>query len=252
MSERQRFAAGHTGRAPARNTVLRNAVLRATTPGEELTVQLDGELLASERLDETPAARQRTVEAAGIVEAARERSAELMREASAQIGELEQTGRQTGFELGYAAGLQAAAGDLAQALALVQAAAREGKTIRDQIIESAEGELIELVVEALERVIAVRVDEDRALVLETVRRGLDRVGAQRVVCVRVHPDDAPAVRAWLDERGGDGARWELRPDGGVTIGGCVIDTAAGQVDARLDVQVAQIAAQLREAVPRAD
>ena len=252
MSERPCLAAARAGPAPARNTVSRNAVLRDTTRGDEVTVQLDGELLASERLDETPAARERTAEAADIVESARERSAELVREVSAHIGELEQTGRQAGFELGYAEGLQTAAGDLAQALELVQAAAREGKAIRDQIIESAEGELIELVIEALERVIAVRVEQDRELVLETVRRGLDRVGAQRVVRVRVHPDDASVVRAWLDERGGEGARWELRPDGGVTIGGCVIDTEAGEVDARLDVQLAQIAAQLREAVPRAD
>jgi flagellar assembly protein FliH len=232
--------------------VSRNSVLHATTRGDEVTVQLDGVLLTSEHVDDAPAARERTVQAADIVEAARERSAELMREASAQVDTLHQSGRATGFELGYAEGLQTATGDLARALALVQAAAGAAKTIRDQIIESAEGELIELVVEALERVIAVRVDEDRELVLETLRRGLARVGAQRVVSVRVHPGDAPVVRAWLDASGGEGMGWELRPDGGVSIGGCIIDTAAGQVDARLDVQVAQLAAQLRDAVPRAE
>ena len=248
MSERPRFAAAHGERTLARKTVPRSTVLRDTTRGDEVTVQLDGELLASERLDGTLGGRERTAETADIVESARERSAELVREASTHIGEIEQAG----FKLGYAEGLQTAAGDLAQALELVQTAAREGKAIRDRIIESAEGELIELVIAALERVIAVRLEQDRELVLETVRRWLDRVGAQRVVRVRVHPDDAPAVRTWLDERGGEGARWELGPDGSVTIGGCVIDTVAGEVDARLDVQLAQIAAQLREAVSRAD
>ena len=179
MSERPRFAAAHGERTLARKTVPRSTVLRDTRRGDEVTVQLDGELLVSERLDGTLGGRERTAEAADIVESARERSAELVREASTHIGEIEQAG----FKLGYAEGLQTAAGDLAQALELVQTAAREGKAIRDRIIESAEGELIELVIAALERVIAVRLEQDRELVLETVRRGLDRVGAQRVVRV---------------------------------------------------------------------
>jgi flagellar biosynthesis/type III secretory pathway protein FliH len=228
------------------------ARLRGTTRGDEVTVQLDGELLSREQLSESPEDLERLEEAADIVEAARERSAELMRDATEQLGEMERAGHRAGFDLGYAEGLQAAASELSSALELVQAAAREGKAIRDQLIESAEGELVTLVIAALERMVAIRVEQDPELVIETVRRGLDRVGAQRVVRVRVHPDDAQAVRAWLEERGGDGPQWELRADGGVTVGGCVIDTAAGEVNARLDVQLAQIAEQLREATPHVD
>ena len=237
---------------PARRGPNRQNVLHATTRGDEVALQLDGAVLAREQVIRSEDELERTAEAANIVEAARARSEELLRDAASHLGDLERAGHRAGFEAGYAEGLQQAGAELAGALALVQTAALEGKTVRDQIVEGAEREVIALVIAALERVVGIRAGQDEQLVLESVRRGLERVGAQQVVRLRVNPGDADTLRVWLDERGREGAHWELRPDGSVDVGGCVIDTTAGEVDARLDVQLAQIAEQLRNAVPHAD
>jgi flagellar biosynthesis/type III secretory pathway protein FliH len=62
------------------------------------------------------------------------------------------------------------------------------------------------------------------------------------VRVRVHPDDLPAVetrRAAL-EAGAPAATLELIADEAVQRYGCVIETPQGQVDARLETQLAAL------------
>jgi flagellar assembly protein FliH len=71
------------------------------------------------------------------------------------------------------------------------------------------------------------------------------------VRIRVHPDDVTAVHADLARRGDAASVWEVFGDGRVGIGGCIIDTRAGEVDARLDVQLQEVAQALRGAVPHA-
>ena len=145
----------------------RRSVLRSAPRGREVTVQLDGELLAGEELSTGPEALEQMDAAADIVEEARRRSEELLR--------------------GYTEGLAAARGELAQALALVQAAAREGQGVRDEIVRGAEADIVGLALAALEVMVGVRAEHDRELVAETVRRALERLGARRwstSTCIR--------------------------------------------------------------------
>jgi flagellar biosynthesis/type III secretory pathway protein FliH len=39
------------------------------------------------------------------------------------------------------------------------------------------------------------------------------------------------------------------PDGAISVGGCIIETATGEVDARLDVQMDAVARVLRTGAP---
>ena len=238
-------------RAPSRRSRVRRQVLRTASQGGDVTVALDGMLLPEERVPTTPEELERTERAADIVEDARLRSQELLRQASQQVSDVEQAGHTAGFERGHAEGMAAARTEIAQALELIQSIAKQGRALRDELIRAAEAEIVELAIAALERVVALRAEQDPELVIETVRRALDRIGTQQILHVSVHPDQATPLRVWLSERGGEAATWEVREDGSVALGGCLIDTAAGQVDARLDVQIAQLARPLREAVPRA-
>jgi flagellar assembly protein FliH len=133
----------------------------------------------------------------------------------------------------------------------VQQAGAAGKDVRDQIAAAAERDLIELVIDAVRSVLGEYASSDPMLVMRTVERAIERLGGQNVVRVRVHPDETETVTAALGERDGTAATWEVLADGTVSIGGCVIDTTAGEVDARLDVQLDAIARVLREAVPDA-
>ena len=69
------------------------------------------------------------------------------------------------------------------------------------------------------------------------------------VRVRVHPDDAAAVTARRDAlaaRAPRGAALEVVADESVGRAGCVIETAFGRVDARLETQLAALERALTE------
>jgi flagellar biosynthesis/type III secretory pathway protein FliH len=57
------------------------------------------------------------------------------------------------------------------------------------------------------------------------------------------------VLAALAEDAGAVTPYAVAGDGAIAIGGCIVDTAAGRVDARLDVQLDAIARLLRDALP---
>jgi flagellar biosynthesis/type III secretory pathway protein FliH len=69
------------------------------------------------------------------------------------------------------------------------------------------------------------------------------------VRVRVHPDDAAAVTARRDAlaaRAPAGAALDVVADEAVGRHGCVIETAVGRVDARLETQLAALERALTE------
>jgi flagellar assembly protein FliH len=113
----------------------------------------------------------------------------------------------------------------------------------------AEREIVELVIASVATVLGERVALEPALVIDTVERALTRAGAQNVVRIRVHPDDQQLVLVTLAERHGEAAPFQIIDDHTIAVGGCIVDTQAGEVDARLDVQLAEVARVLRAAVP---
>jgi flagellar assembly protein FliH len=198
-----------------------------------------------------PEAIAETEDAADLVEEARRRADELIAEASTEIADVRAEGYRIGRESGYSDGMAAARAELADALMVVQAAALSAQRVRDQLLASTEHEIVELVIESVRTVIGTRVESDPTFVLQTVEHALQRLGNQNVVRLRVNPADLSVVASHLDTRGGAVQPFEVFGDGSIGIGGCIIDTAAGEIDARLDVQLEALTRALRTAVPNA-
>lgn len=192
---------------------------------------------------------EETAEAANIVDEARRRADELVRRAALEADSIREHAQRQGYEAGYAAGAQDARAELADSLALVQRVAAEGTSIRNDLLRRSEREMVEMVIAALRAILGERATDDTTLVGQTVRHALQRAAAQNVVRVRVHPDQVGLVIAELTDADGEAPPFEVFADGAVGIGGCVVDTAHGRVDARLDVQLDAIAVLLRDALP---
>jgi len=192
---------------------------------------------------------EETAEAANIVEEARRRSDDLVHRAALEADSIRDRARRAGYEAGYTAGAQAARSELAGALALVQSLAAEGAAIRNDLLRRSEREMVEMVVTAIRAILGDRALNDPTVVVHTVRHALQRAGAQNVVRVRVHPVQADLVLAEMTDAEGEPPAFEVFPDGAVGVGGCIIDTQHGRVDARLDVQLDAIARLLRDALP---
>ncbi len=191
-----------------------------------------------------------TAEAASIVEEAQRRADELVSAAARQASAVEERAQREGFERGLAEGRAEGRAELARALDLVQRVAAEGKAIRDDLMRRSEREMVEMVIAAFRAVLGDRIEADPTVVNETVRRALDRAGAQNIVRIRVHPDAVDGVSAHLTMERRAAPTFEVRADGAIGVGGCVVETEYGQVDARLDVQMDEVARMLLEALPQ--
>lgn len=223
--------------------------LRSARRGAEVTVDDNGNI----RLPAggpAGAEADATDTAASIIDQAHDRSDELLREAADHAVATRREAYLEGHDLGHRAGQADARAELAETLALVQQVAAAAMPVRDRLLQSVEREIVELVLDAVRTVLGERAQVDRQLVLTTVERALKRAGALTVVRIRVNPADQEVVSASvLEENAGGDAAWEVTADGAVGVGGCIIDTAHGQIDARLDVQLDEVARVLRETVP---
>jgi len=192
-------------------------------------------------------------DAADLVERTRRQADAILQQAAEQATVIQHDAYREGRDQGYRDGQANARAELVEALALVQRVAADAKSIRDRVLMHAEREIIELVIGATRTVLGEQVRLDSSLVLDTVERALSRAGSLNVVRIRVNPADHEVVATGLMSRIGDtAAAWAVTADGAISVGGCIIDTAAGEIDARLDAQLGEVARALREALPDSD
>lgn len=223
--------------------------LRRPRRAPEVTLGSDGRVAPGDIVARHTGDPEQMGEAGDIVEEARRHADEILRRAAVQASAIEREARESGYRRGLEAGTAEARSELALALALVQRAAAASKATHDALLRGAEREAVELVIDAARQVIGSAVERDPALVVAVVRSALARAGALNVVRIRLHPEDVEVVQTALGEERGPVVPFDVVADGIVTLGGCIVDTEAGRIDARLDVQLEQIAEALLRAAP---
>jgi type III secretion system HrpE/YscL family protein len=118
----------------------------------------------------------------------------------------------------------------ADAARLLVEAARQ----RDRVLSQCREELARLAMAVAQRVIGDRVVQDASVVRHLVEQALHRARRAHRVSVHVHPDDAPAAQELARAAG---ASVTVQPDPTLKRGDCVLHTDAGDVDARIEVQL---------------
>lgn len=177
-------------------------------------------------------ARQR---AEGMVAEAEVAGAAVRQRAQEEVDAAVEVGRQQGYQ----AGLSQAQNEMMAMLELVRSVGADAKQLRDAIYANSEEQLLRLVAAAAQRVIGEVVAEHPDAVLRGVEEALRRGGDQRILRVRVHPESREIVEA---RYGPEERDWELRSDGAIALGGCIVDTEAGVIDASIEGQIAEISA----------
>lgn len=164
-----------------------------------------------------------------------ERDGERIREEAlglrSQIeGEMEKA-REKGFQKGREEGLEELSGLLLKA-----------RELREQILASAESELIRLVLSISEKVLGKIVETHKEAILAIIREGLKHSLGEHIV-VRLHPAD------WKRLKGEDlqfkdivdrTKRFQFREDETIQKGGCIIESEIGTIDAQLETQLKAI------------
>ncbi|MEK6606206.1 MAG: FliH/SctL family protein, partial [Myxococcota bacterium] len=129
----------------------------------------------------------------------------------------------------------------ARAEGLQQGLARATETMvrAEAAARRVDGDFRRLAVGVAEKILGRELALRPDAVADICAGALDQVRGRQRVIVRVHPDDLPRVRR-------DHAIVTFRADAEIARGGCVVETEAGVVDARLSSQLAAIERALTE------
>jgi flagellar assembly protein FliH len=110
---------------------------------------------------------------------------------------------------------------------------------RQQVMANAEDALVEIAFAAVCRILG-----EHGASRDTLRRIVreSNTAAREPLTVRLHPDDVALLRL-----GADGPETDIRlcADASVQLGGCIVDSGAGSLDARFETQLELLAAALR-------
>ncbi|CCW35061.1 flagellar biosynthesis/type III secretory pathway protein [Chthonomonas calidirosea] len=179
----------------------------------------------------------------------------LLDEAQQKAKLLEEEGYRQGFEKGYYDGKikgeaevraeltrqaeaerQALRQDLQNFVQLVEAQRR-------RIWEELEPQVVQLVFELARKVIKQEVEASKEVALSVIKNALLRVADSASLCIRVSPRDLETVRSHREElleMLDHLPHVEIIGDRRVGDGGCIVETPNGNVDARIETQLAEL------------
>jgi flagellar assembly protein FliH len=168
------------------------------------------------------------------------RRREAEREAAAARAEAEAI-RAEAREEGFAEGREAAEAGAAELLGRLSEALEELDQRRDALLRQAERGAVALALTIARRVVAREVSADPELVRGIVAEALGELDHPDQLTIRVHPgamnllDPAQiAARAGLESVA-------ILPDAAISPGGCRLETGLGELDARMNTRLEEIA-----------
>ncbi len=180
-------------------------------------------------------------EKAAILEQARVEAQESLASAMAAAMTESEKSRREGEIRGFSAGMERAS----FLLASIESTLAEADRIRENAFLEAEHELVDLAILIARKVIAIACEDSRAVVAQTVSKSLSAISGARPRRLSVSPRDLDAVISLLDaETGARGMRVEADPS--IPPGGCVLETEAGWMDARIESMLAAVEGSLRQ------
>ncbi|HEY2477654.1 MAG TPA: FliH/SctL family protein [Solirubrobacterales bacterium] len=163
---------------------------------------------------------------------------EQLEAAEAQHESELQAARAAGYEEGRAAG-RAEVSAAAHALAM---AAAELDAARSAAAADAEPVAVELAFQIAAKVLGGELEARPEAVLDVVRGALRRLTEPLPATILVNPEDAELVRDSIADFSVEhGGELSVREDRRVERGGCVVRTAAGEVDAQISAQLERAA-----------
>lgn len=173
----------------------------------------------------------------------------------AEVEALHSEARNAGEAEGRAEGLLAAHAEIDAALAALRRAVTGVEQLRDELSRKFEQEAVELAFAIAEQILSGAVDVQPERVMDGVRGALRRIVDRHQITVLVNPADLELVSERMDaartELGGID-QCDVQADRRVGRGGVVVETTAGEIDARIDTQLARAREVVAEALTAAE
>jgi flagellar assembly protein FliH len=175
-------------------------------------------------------------------DAAEQRLAELEQEVERRFAEA----TEQGFEEGHRAGSEAARKEVETDTAerhkqLDDLCEMMGKEFRDHLESAVQDSVVEVVLAAAGKFIGDKM-ADRDSIVAIVDNMTQNIEASHGIRVRVSPVDFEFLNSddWAPPKRKGGPKLEFAPDERIELGGCIIETTHGELDARLETQLRRL------------
>lgn len=179
-----------------------------------------------------------------ILSKTREDIEKMLKEAEERAHEIEEKYRMKGYEEGYRAGYEEG---YKKGEEKAQALIEEAKALKEEILEEkkrlykeAESDMINVILEAVEKIVGKHVEEDKDLILSLIKKGMENYNAFDKVTVRVSEEDYEhCVKnkdkilkdvEFLDEI-------NIVKDLSLRKGDCIIETNSGVINSGVTTQL---------------
>lgn len=123
---------------------------------------------------------------------------------------------------------------------------------RNEIIDTAEAQLIEVAILIAKRVVKMLTEKDKGIVIRNIQDALRRIKGRTKITIRVNIDDLEISARHKDEFYQMLDKIEgvtVLEDPNVDVGGCMIETDFGDIDARINTQLNEIETAIKEVEP---
>jgi flagellar assembly protein FliH len=147
--------------------------------------------------------------------------------------------RETGYRDGEAAGRTQANAQVQPLLEKLARSIQEIAAVRSKLRAEAESDLLKLSLAIARKILHRELSTDPDSIAGLIKVCLEKIRQQEIVRVRIHPQHHPAVQQLL-ARISSGVPIELLSDQKLQLGGVVIETARGEFDASVDLQLKEI------------
>lgn len=109
----------------------------------------------------------------------------------------------------------------------------------DRLSTNVESELVDLAIQIAKKIVAREVTIDREIALTLVKVSLGKLHNRSAAEIHLNPEDFTFVKSHTDKLDFRGSL-ELVEDKSISVGGCLIHTETGDIDARIESQFDEI------------
>lgn len=162
-----------------------------------------------------------------------------------EVAAIEQAAYQEGFERGLREGREAARKELQERVSHLDHIMAGLTHPLSQVNDEVEDELVALAIAMARQLIRRELQSDPKQIVAVVREALKALPSDaRRVQLFLHPEDACLVHELMAVTEGDGPLWKVVDDGGLTRGGCRVQSEYSRIDATVEKRLNNVISQL--------
>ena len=156
------------------------------------------------------------------------------------VEEIERQAYQRGFDKGQKAGIESRSQEIEPVLKSLHQALVQLQDLRTEVYKTIEKEVVELALAIARKIVCQEVKINKELVLCVAKEALRKAEVPGEIKVKLNPSDHQFIKKNKDQLTHllhhiENVTFEAEPS--ISRGGCVIETALGEIDARIEKQL---------------